>query len=77
MKKVKLTEDQELFLTTQSSFVVGTDGCEYYHMPFWYKKIEDGVYEIFSLYIGIPNELVDAINKIRETGVMPIKKETK
>ncbi len=63
--KVKLIETDSRFLEMVSHKVnIGNEN--YYHIPFWYRKISEGVYEEIS-FDKLPKELTDFIEKERKT----------
>lgn len=65
MAKVKLSKEQADLLNDMGTIVNTADGGVYRFLPYWFKESkEDGVYESFLLG-HLPDELVDAINHIR------------
>lgn len=61
---IKLIETDSEFLE-KVSHKVNIGDKSYYHIPFWYRKISEGVYEEIPFY-KLPKELTDFIQEERD-----------
>ena len=53
--KIKLTDEQVQFL--ESNTMCNIKENKYYHIPYWYKKIDNNMYEIVDKFDPIKSTL--------------------
>lgn len=62
---IRLIKTDSEFIETAGHMIPDVDGGDWYHLPCWYKKVGDGLYEEYS-FDKLPNELKERIKMIRE-----------
>ncbi len=67
---VKLIETDSKFLENTSHCVYDVNGSNYYYMPFWFKKVSDGVYIEYG-FDELPEELKSRLRSLREPKNFP------
>jgi hypothetical protein len=65
---VKLIETDSKFLEKVSA-MIDLDGEIWYHMPFWYRKIAENVYEEVR-FTDLPKNLQDRVRSFRDNLVV-------
>lgn len=60
-QKIKLIETDSQFLEMMSNVINNVNGHDWFYMPFWFKKISDGVYEAY-FFEDLPKEVIERIN---------------
>lgn len=61
MNKIKLTKEQ-LDLFFNYSNIISTSNEEWFNIPFWFKRIDEDTFELFSRN-ELPKELLETINE--------------
>jgi len=64
---VKLTDEQVALLENGTKYY-GPNGYQYLYLPFWYRRIAEGIYEPLSLD-KLPADLTEMLKKEREPNI--------
>lgn len=62
---LKIHETDSKFIEAVSNCLYDVDGHNWYYMPFWFKKISEGVYQEFT-FDELPPEVKRRIESNRE-----------
>ncbi len=63
---LKFTETDSDLIEKVSTCIYDVNGSNWYYMPYWFKKVGDGLYQQFT-FDQLPEELKQRLNEIKET----------
>lgn len=64
--EIKLSKEEELFLKKYATIITSSDGTYYFHLPFWFEKIDHkGNYKMFGQE-KLPSGLIKKINELKK-----------
>jgi hypothetical protein len=62
--KLKLLKTDSEFLKTAANVILDNDGRQWYHLPFWYEEIGEGLFAEYR-FNDLPESLKEFIQKER------------